>query len=195
LLFVLFINYCYAIDGYDFKNFYGYGSNSYQLEGPDDLVGAFGSRTGSKFAEYETQGFKRRLPQISPQSYYDSRDNYAFYSSYSPLGRYSKPDFDTYVNTGGYSYQNQLKTYKQQLDSTLPLIVLLAKQLSSTQPVIQNFVNPTLPASNLKYSSYESPQKVIKRYGESNQNNLKQDKRQLKVKKIVMEDMVMERNA
>jgi hypothetical protein len=161
--------------------------------GPDDR--AFGSSIGSKFAEYETQDLNKRLRQISSQSYYDSRYNYAFYSSYSPLGRYSKPDFETYVNTGGYSDQNQLKTSEQQLNSMLPLIVLLAKQLSSNQPVIQNFVNPKLPAPNLKYSSYESPQKVDKRYGESNQNNSKQDRTQLKVKKIVMEDMVMERKA
>jgi hypothetical protein len=161
--------------------------------GPDDLFGAFRSSIGSKFAEYETQDFNKRFGQISPQSYYDPRDNYAFYSSYSPLGRYSKPDFDTYVNTGGYLDQNELKISQQQLNSMLPLIVLLAKQLSSNQPVIQNFVNPALPASNLKYSSYESPQKVSKRYGESNQNNSKQNRRQLKVKKIIMEDMVMER--
>jgi hypothetical protein len=130
---------------------------------------------------------KRSCPPDYSSLRFEDDDYYDHYP------QHSEPKITT-----SYSYSDQSSQIlnNEQIKQLLPLIVLLAKQLSENQSTNHlNFVNPTLETSNSKYNSYRSQHLATNRYGDlyRQKQSSRGNKNKLKVRKIIMEDMIMDR--
>lgn len=138
-------------------------------------------RNMGRYGSYRKRNFP---PDHSSLRFKD--DN--FYDHYP---QHSEPKITT-----SHSYSDESsQILNNDIKQLLPLIILLAKQLSENQPVVQNFVNPTIETSNSKYNSYSSQRLATNRYGDLYQEkqSSRGNKNKLKVRKIIMEDMIMDR--